>query len=138
MQDQRINLRGILLGNACTHPYECYTATYYSRFSTDFWYTRGFIEDNLYNQYQHTCLLTESSSSCKAIQKTIRDNFVASGANIYNIYAKCYKPVYPPQFEEIGRKYQETAERYHKLEHSLKHPLRCTDAIGPLTVLNTN
>ena len=44
MHEARINLRGILIGNACTHPYECYTAKYYSRFTTEFLYTRGFIE----------------------------------------------------------------------------------------------
>ena len=39
------------------------------------------------------------------MQKIVADNFVASGANIYNIYAKCYKPVYPPHLEDIGEEF---------------------------------
>jgi hypothetical protein len=133
-----MNLRGLLIGNACTHPYECYTAKYYSRFTTEFLYTRGFIDDDVYNRYQSACLTSETSSSCVNLQKLISDNFVNCGANIYNIYAKCYKPVYPPKFWDVGMEYERRMEGYSILEHGLRHPLRCTDAIGPLTVLNNN
>lgn len=34
-----------------------------------------------------------------ALQKTIYQNFISAGANIYNIYSPCYKPVYPPKNE---------------------------------------
>ena len=50
-QDNRMNLRGLLIGNACTHPYECYTPKYYSRFTTDFFFSRGFITEELYQEY---------------------------------------------------------------------------------------
>jgi serine carboxypeptidase-like clade 2 len=56
IQETRINLRGILIGNACTHPYECTTSAYYSRFTSDFLYTRGFLEETQYNLYKTNCL----------------------------------------------------------------------------------
>ena len=34
--------------------------------------------------------------------------------------------------------FEERLETYHQTNQGLKHPLRCTDAIGPLTLLNTN
>ena len=52
-------------------------------------------------------------------------------------YAPCYKPVYPPK-NDIERIYAQKTQKYETLAHTLKHPLRCTDAIGPLTLLNTN
>jgi hypothetical protein len=38
------------------------------------------------------------SKTCIAIQKQLNENFVATGANIYNIYGYCYHPIYPPKF----------------------------------------
>ena len=56
------------------------------------------MDDSIYTQYQSTCMISESSSTCVAIQKTISDTFIASGVNIYNIFTKCYHPVYPAHF----------------------------------------
>ena len=60
------------------------------------------------------------------------------GANIYNLYAKCYKPVYPPGYQQTQTTFEQKLDSYHQTSQGLKHPLRCTDAIGPLTLLNTN
>ena len=137
-KEYKINFRGVLIGNACTHPYECYTAKYYSRFSTEFWHSRGFISEADYRKYVSVCHTSESSPACVDLQKKISDDFIATGANIYNIYDKCHHPVYPPKYSGIFAEYQERRARYHAKPHSLRHPLRCTDAIGQLTVLNRN
>lgn len=55
--DRKINLRGFILGNPCTHPFECLTSAYYSRFFTEILYTHGFMDQSIYNQYQGECIL---------------------------------------------------------------------------------
>ena len=72
-QDLKINLRGFLLGNPCTHPYECYTSYHYSRFFTEMLYTHGFLEKDVWDKYQNECILDEErSASCINLQKYIK------------------------------------------------------------------
>jgi hypothetical protein len=128
---------GLLLGNACTTREECYSSVYYSRFTAEFLFTRGFLDEPQYADYQRKCLqdeYSESTDPCIAAQKNIYFDFIATGANVYNIYAKCYKPVYPPAQQLLDEK----LNNYHRTSQGLKHTLRCTDAIGPLTLLNAN
>lgn len=62
---------------------------------------------------------------------------MSTNANIYNIFAKCYTPKYPTLTETLSI-FQQKLEGYDSSSQGLKHPLRCTDAIGPLTILNAN
>lgn len=80
------NLRGILLGNPCTHKLDCLTSVLYPRFTMDKFYAYGFMEKELYNQYQGECLRDESTKGCVALQRKIIDIFKSSGANIYNLF----------------------------------------------------
>lgn len=93
-----IKLRGIMLGNPCTHKLECLTSIRYSRFGIDKFYSTGFIEKELYNQYKSECLIDESSKACIDIQNKIIALFKSTGANIYNLYGYCFYPKYPSQF----------------------------------------
>lgn len=90
-QDRKINLKGVLLGNACTHPTECYTPSYLSRYQVEFLNTRGFVDAADYSHYQSACLdIDEKSKDCVDVQKKIHDDFYSSLANIYNVYDVCY------------------------------------------------
>lgn len=91
-QDRKINIKGIMVGNGCTHPSECYTGKYISRYQTDFLYTRGFIDNADYSEYWSTCVTAdnERSTACEKIQLKIETAFLASKANIYNLYGICY------------------------------------------------
>lgn len=103
------NLMGLLIGNGCTKREECTTSTYYSRYTTEFFYTRGFLEEAQYTDYKNKCLINEDSESstlCISAQKNIYNNFISTGANIYNIYAKCYTPVYPPNYQQTKAVYE--------------------------------
>lgn len=88
--ENRINIKGILVGNACTHPLECYNSTYYSRFTYELMYTRGFLDKSEYMIYVAECKESESTTGCINQQKILRDRFYATGASIYNIYGKCF------------------------------------------------
>lgn len=91
-EDRKINLKGILVGNGCTHPEECYTAKYLSKFQVEFMYTRGYIDAAIYSQYISACVdsYNEKSPECEANQTKIQNSFYASKANIYNVYGVCY------------------------------------------------
>ena len=96
---------GLLIGNACTAPEECSTSAYYSRYTSEFLYTRGFMDEVQFTDYQHKCLqdeFSESTDACLTAQKNIYNDFYNTGANIYNIYGKCYTPLYPPGYEETA------------------------------------
>jgi hypothetical protein len=38
------------------------------------------------------------SKNCISLQLKVKTIFLKSKSNIYNVYGKCYHPVYPPQF----------------------------------------
>ena len=67
-------------------------------------------------------------------QKNLKERFYATGANIYNVYAKCFNVTELTKDYEINQKllnYENQEER------SLKHPLRCSDSLGEVRFLNT-
>ena len=126
----RINLRGIMVGNPCTHPDECYNHKYYSKYVYKYLYEKGWIDEDIYATYRSACLMNWESETCLAQQKALYDLFRSTGADIYNIYGKCFNQTYPPKMQL----YEANLE--HK--RGLKNTLRCTDSIGSLVLFNYN
>jgi len=93
-------------------------------------YQRGFLTDESWKEFRNYCLLSFKSPGCLAQQKRIRADFQATNADIYNIYGPCYNQTYPQKMHDWEKMVQERA--------GLKHTLRCSDAIGSLTLFNHN
>lgn len=67
-RDLTINLKGIMIGNACTDPRECYEPDKYqsmSLYQYEFLHNHGYITDNLYMQITGACTLGYGSGLCK-------------------------------------------------------------------------
>lgn len=98
---------GLLIGNGCTAGEECSTPLYYSRYTTEFLFSRGFLDENVNNDYKSKCLAewnSENTTSCRAVQTNIYNLFIGTGASIYNIYGKCYVNPKMDWIPEVQRK----------------------------------
>ena len=71
-----------------------------------------------------------NTTECETQQKKLYDFFRSTGADIYNIYGKCFNQTYPPTMQEFEYNLQFRA--------GLKNTLRCTDSIGSLVLFNTD
>lgn len=119
-----------MVGNACTHPSECYEPVYESRHFYKYLYERGWIDEDYYDEYRSACAAGWNTPSCLTQQKKLYDLFRSTGADIYNIYGKCFNQTYPPKMQLYEQRVQ--------LRRGLKHTLRCTDSIGSLVLFNYN
>lgn len=89
----KIKLKGILVGNACVRPDECFaTGTgKYSEYHYEFLYKRGYFTKKAYNDYRAACLLNSDTFDCFTQRKKLDGIFNATNSSRYNIYDKCYK-----------------------------------------------
>lgn len=135
-QERKINIKGLLIGNGCTHPTECYTAKYISRYQAEFRYTRGFIDTADYSQYVSSCVdIDEKSQACEQIQKKLYDGFYNTKANVYNVFDVCY-PLQNSNsaYEEYFKKMEEGKPELGIFQHAL----RCSDTVGSMSIFNRN
>lgn len=139
----RILLKGIAIGNGCTHPTECgVEVNYYSRYQYEFLHQRGFISDDSWLEYWSRCAMAWESEDCVTQQKRLKDEFIATGADIYNIFGKCYNQTHwnerpasgIPSAQEKLWNFEKKAEQ----RPGLKHTLRCSDSMGSLKLFNMN
>ena len=84
-----------MVGNGCTHPSECYDNIYHSKHFYKYLYEKGWIDEDYYTEYRGACAYDWSSKDCIAQQKLLYDRFRLTGADIYNIYGKCFNQTYP-------------------------------------------
>jgi serine carboxypeptidase-like clade 2 len=124
----RILLKGIAVGNGCTHPSECgVEVNFYSRYQYEFLHRRGFISDDSWQDYWSRCALAWLDEECIAQQKRLKDEFIATGADIYNVFGKCYTQPKPSAYELKAQQ-----------GPGLRHTLRCSDSMGSLKLFNMN
>lgn len=86
---ERIRLRGLFLGNPCTHPSECYkqgnNIHSYRFLSNHYYYTRA-----QYEEFELACMGVEMPG-CTDVKKNMDNFFLSTGVNRRNIYEKCLK-----------------------------------------------
>lgn len=87
-----INLKGIIVGNACTDPSECYTPgpNGTSLHQYEFLYKHGFYTDLEYDRMRAACVLAYNSDYCKGIRDRMDTFFDSTKTSILNIYGKCF------------------------------------------------
>lgn len=87
------NLKGIMMGNPCVKPEECYAAGSYrsSKYHYEFLYKRGFFSAKDYEKYQAECEYRSNSYECLVERTNLDNKFNATNTSEYNIYDKCYK-----------------------------------------------
>ena len=91
--NDNFNLKGIIAGNPCTRPDECYASGIgkHSYYHYEFLYNRAYFSNKVWNQFRGACLLNYSSFECFQ-QRTVVDKiFNDTNSSMYNIYAPCYK-----------------------------------------------
>jgi len=98
--ETKINLKGIMIGNGCTNPRECYepsngTEDSMSIYQYEFLWYHNYIIDQDYQTITGSCTLGYTSSRCKDIRKIIDASFAKTQTVINNIYQPCYHQVIP-------------------------------------------
>lgn len=88
----KINLKGLLLGNPCVNPDECYASgsERNSHYHYEFLYTRGFITKKTYYEYLGKCTMVTDQYECYLARQKIDKDVNATNTSAYNIYSKCY------------------------------------------------
>lgn len=90
--ETKINLKGFLVGNACTNPRECYEPDLedsMSIYQYEFLYNHNYIVDKDYTMITGSCTLGYSSAGCKDIRKKVDAKFDQTLTVINNIYQPC-------------------------------------------------
>jgi hypothetical protein len=87
-----INLKGLIVGNACTDPSECYQPgpNGTSLHQYEFLYKHGFYTDLEYDRMRAACVMGYDGSICKRIRQEMDEFFNQTKTPILNIYATCY------------------------------------------------
>lgn len=94
-----MNLKGIMIGNACTDPRECYEPGNdidLGIYQYEFLFLHGFITEKQFNMLKGTCWLGYHSAECSEVRAPIDKRFYASKTSMLNIYAQCMNQ--PVQF----------------------------------------
>lgn len=118
-ENDRLRLRGLMVGNACTHPRECFEPglSGNSFFVYQYLAERHFYSARDWAAFRGACAFDYSSDSCQQAQDALEGQFNRTSASIYDIYGKCFK---------------------QPLNASLlRDDLGCDDIIGVYTFLNT-
>jgi carboxypeptidase C (cathepsin A) len=87
-----INFKGLIVGNACTDPSECYQPgpNGTSLHQYEFLYKHGFYTDLEYDRMRAACVMGYDGSICKRIRQEMDEFFDKTKTPILNIYATCY------------------------------------------------
>ena len=91
----RINLKGMMVGNACTEPKECYDATAQgnSLYQYEFLYNHGYYSAKDYHDMFTICVLDFHGQECQDQRDNLDNLFAETNTSILNIYAPCYYTV---------------------------------------------
>lgn len=90
---EKINLKGWLAGNACTHPTECYhpkSDDGFSSYTYEFFFKHAFFSQPQFKTYTEACSKDFESTICNEVKATMDDKFEATNTSIYNLYNPCY------------------------------------------------
>lgn len=125
-----INLKGLIVGNACTDPSECYTPgpNGTSLHQYEFLFKHGFYTDLEYSKMRAACVLAYNSDYCLQIRNQMDDFFTNTKTPILNIYAKCYS--LGSSSELKTRVYQSGKVK------TLRGDLDCDDSLGAVNYFN--
>ena len=130
--ETKINLKGILVGNACTDPRECYEPSSQGQDSMSIYQyqylnNHAYITDDDYQRITGACTLGYTSAECKRLRGIQDKKFDQTLTVVNNIYQPCYHQKIPtgpvPRF----------------LQSKLKGPNdyeTCEDLKGILSFLN--
>lgn len=88
----KINLKGLLLGNPCVNPDECFASgsERNSVYHYEFLHTRGFMTKPAYYDYLGKCAMVVDPFQCYLARQKIDKEVNATNTSAYNIYAKCW------------------------------------------------
>ena len=90
---EKINLKGLLLGNPCVKPDECYASgsEKQSSYHYEFLYHRAFYSNRDYSDYIRDCLFDYNSVPCYNRRVKMDELFNNTRSSPYNIYSKCWR-----------------------------------------------
>ena len=88
---KKIALKGIMVGNACTDPAECYyPGNSMSLYQYEFLYNHAYMDESEYDFIKAACSLGFNNTHCKELRNAYDEKFGKMKTSILNIYAKCY------------------------------------------------
>jgi Serine carboxypeptidase len=95
-----MNLKGILVGNACTNPRECYEPSMngedgMSIYQYEFLHAHAYMTDDDYMRITGACTLGYRSPECIRLRGIADKKFDQTLTVINNIYQPCYHQVIP-------------------------------------------
>ena len=104
--DIKVNLKGIMVGNACTNPRECYEPSQFGQdgmsiFQYEFLYHHNYIVDQDYLYLTGACILGYHSEACQDIRKIVDKKFENTLTVINNIYQPCYHQTLPEKVPKV-------------------------------------
>jgi len=88
-----MKLNGIMVGNACTDPRECWEPgadSNVSIYQYEYLYNHGFYTESDYDDMRGACLLGYHSEACNEIRDRLDKKFAATNTSLLNIYLPCY------------------------------------------------
>lgn len=109
------NLKGMMVGNACTDPRECYEPgadSNVSIYQYEYLYNHGFYTEEEYDFMRGSCMMGYHSDGCNEIRDRLDKKFAATNTSLLNIYLPCY-------YNKI-QKLAETGKRYKLLQSGKK------------------
>jgi serine carboxypeptidase-like clade 2 len=128
----KMNLKGIMVGNACTNPRECYEPSYRgedtkSIYQYEYLHAHGYMTDYQYDMITGSCTLGFYSPGCKERRDISDALFAKTLTVINNIYQPCYHQKIPfaPQPTTLQGRNSPTAFE------------TCEDLIGIMNFLNS-
>ena len=93
-----INLKGILIGNGCTNPRECYQPDQENSMSIyqyQFLYNHNYLTEKDYTYVTGSCTLGYRTAGCRQIRQLVDAKFDSTLSNINNIYQPCFHQKIP-------------------------------------------
>lgn len=131
-----INLKGIMIGNACTDPRECYEPSQddsMSIYQYEYLHNHGYITDNDYLRITGACTLGYGGAECKRLRAIQDKAFDETETIINNIYEPCYHQVIPNADKSSLEARSFTQSRFKSTLGAYK---TCEDLMGIINFLN--
>lgn len=91
--NDKFKLTGILVGNPCVRPDECYAtgSEKLSYYHYEFLRNRAYFSKKVWNDFLISCLMNYDGFNCYNQRKAMDTIFNATNSSMYNVYDKCYK-----------------------------------------------